>query len=260
MAIPKKIHYCWFGGAELPDKIQKCIASWNIYCPDYEIIRWDETNYDYGQYRFTKEAYAAKKWAFVSDVARLDVIYHHGGIYLDTDVELIAPLDRFLEDKAFMGFEQGRVVATGLGFGAEPGNPVIKANLEAYQLMSFIKEDGTYNLKACPVVTTACLENMGLIRKDCKQMLTDITIYPSSVFCPRLLADGTAEIKEDTVSVHHYVASWTTEEDRLYAQARIEIYTKYGKIGLSISDGFALLRTRGIKAFLSRLFEKLKRS
>lgn len=257
MAIPKVIHYCWFGGAELPAQVKKCMDSWKQHCPDYEIIRWDERNFDYQEYAFTKDAYDAKKWAFVSDVARLYVVYRHGGIYLDTDVELLTSLDPFLENEAFMGFEQGRKVATGLGFGAEKGNPVIKANLDAYKELCFEANNGNLESISCPVITTAVLEQQGLERRDVFQKLEGVTVYPTSVFCPMLFADGTADIKEDTVSVHHYAATWTTEEEKQKARKRVAVYTRYGKRGLSIYDGFVLLKEKGVGSFLSRLFEKI---
>ena len=257
MAIPKIIHYCWFGGNELPDQVKQCIESWREFCPDYEIVRWDEHNYDYTKYTFTKDAYEAKKWAFVSDVARLDVVYRYGGIYLDTDVELLTTLDPFLENKAFMGFEQGRKVNTGLGFGAEKGNPVIKANLDVYEEILFTADNGSIDEIACPIITTSVLEQVGLERKDVFQQLQEITIYPTSIFCPMLFSDGTAELKEDTVSIHHYAASWTTKKEKQKMQKRVDIYTRYGKQVLSVYDGFVLLKDKGFGSFLKRLFEKL---
>ena len=123
--IPKVIHYCWFGGNELPELAMKCIDSWKKFCPDYEIKQWNEKNYDLDSSRYIKEAYKNKKWAFVSDYARLDIIYNNGGIYLDTDVELIGKLDEFLDEKCFLAAEREEYVNTGLGFGAEKGNVVI---------------------------------------------------------------------------------------------------------------------------------------
>lgn len=109
MAIPKIIHYCWFGGNILPDKVQKCIESWKRYCPDYKIICWNESNYDVNKIRYTKEAYKEKKWAFVSDYARLDIIYENGGIYLDTDVELICGMDILLQNDVFLAIDKERM-------------------------------------------------------------------------------------------------------------------------------------------------------
>ena len=125
MSIPKVIHYCWFGKGEMPKLAKKCIKSWEKYCPGFEIICHNEDNFDLSQNRYMCEAYEAGKWAFVSDFARLKIIYDNGGIYLDTDVELIKPIDDLLEGKGFMGFDEKGIVATGLGFGAEKGNEII---------------------------------------------------------------------------------------------------------------------------------------
>ena len=142
MSIPKVIHYCWFGKGEMPKIAQKCIKSWKKYCPDYEIICHNEENFDISQNRYMKEAYDAKKWAFVSDFVRLKVIYDHGGVYLDTDVELLKPLDPLLECRGFMGFDEKGIVATGLGFGAERGNEIVGAFLKDYEDIPFILPDG----------------------------------------------------------------------------------------------------------------------
>ena len=125
MSIPKVIHYCWFGKGEMPKLAKKCIRSWKKYCPDYEIICWNEDNFDLSQNRYMREAYEAGKWAFVSDFARLKIIYENGGIYLDTDVEIIKPIDDLTVNRGFMGFDEKGIVATGLGFGAEKGNEII---------------------------------------------------------------------------------------------------------------------------------------
>ena len=144
--IPKKIHYCWFGGNPLPELAQKCIASWKKYCPDYEIIEWNETNYDITKNNYMNQAYENKRWGFVPDYARLDIIYTHGGIYLDTDVELIKPIDELLTLKAFAGVEQNsEYVALGLGFGAEKEHPTIKALRDYYDTLSFV-ENGELGL------------------------------------------------------------------------------------------------------------------
>lgn len=123
--IPKKIHYCWFGRNPLPELAVRCIESWKKYCPDYEIIEWNEDNYDINKISYVKEAYQARKWAFVTDYVRLDVVNQYGGIYLDTDVELLKSLDPLLKYKSFFGMEEGKFIATGLGFGAEKGTKIL---------------------------------------------------------------------------------------------------------------------------------------
>lgn len=160
--IPKKIHYCWFGGNPLPEDVKRYIESWKKYCPDYDLIRWDESNYDVHKNAYVELAYQNKKWAFLTDYARLDIIYEHGGIYLDADVELIHSLDDLLQNSCYMGMEQVGTVATGLGFGAEPKHPFLRENMRPYEEQSFVQEDGTFKPPICVRVTTKLLKDQGL--------------------------------------------------------------------------------------------------
>ena len=131
--IPKKLHYCWFGGNEMPKQYKEWIDSWKKYCPDYEIIEWNESNYDITKNKYMYQAYQQKKWGFVPDYARLDIIYNHGGIYLDTDVEVRRNLDDLLYQDGFVGFERDEFVNFGSGFGAIRGLPIIKELLDYYE-------------------------------------------------------------------------------------------------------------------------------
>lgn len=209
--IPKKIHYCWFGGAELPEKYRNYIESWKKYCPNYEIIRWDESNYDVSKNRYMKQAYDQKKWAFVSDYARVDVIYQHGGIYLDTDVELIASFDEFLKWDMFCGFEDTRMVAWGLGFGAVKGQKLLKALLDVYETRDFVREDGTMDLTGCPVLQSAVMERYGFKMNGRPQQLRNIAVYPKEFFAPFTHIAGFGRITDNTHSIHHYEGSWVDE-------------------------------------------------
>lgn len=215
MNIPKKIHYCWFGGNKLPDISMRCIESWKKYCPDYEIILWDETNTDLSSCLFAKEAYEAEKWAFVSDYIRLKVVEEHGGIYLDVDVELIKPLDDFITHEGFMGFEQAKpyYINTGLGFGAVPGHPVIKELVKNYEQSTFIKEDGDFDMLPCPKRDSIILESLGLSLDNSKQVLMGIVIYPYNYFCPIGLV-GDENFTDETVSIHHFNASWFSPKQK----------------------------------------------
>ena len=145
--IPKKIHYCWFGGNPKPEIIEKCIASWHAFCPDWEIVEWNESNYDVSAYPYMQEAYEAKKWAFVSDVARLDIVVKHGGIYLDTDVELLSmnPFDSYLHYENILVFENERGIATGLTFGAQKNSVLCRKLLEPYNGLSFLENGPILN-------------------------------------------------------------------------------------------------------------------
>ncbi len=258
MSIPKIIHYCWFGGKDLPPEVLRCMDSWQQFCPDYKICRWDESNYDYTRLRYTREAYQEKKWAFVTDVARLDIVYQHGGIYLDTDVQLLKPLDDLLENKAYMGFEGGRQVNTGLGFGAEAGHPLILGNLKMYEDRAFVEADGSLNRLPCPAITTMYLETLGLQREDRLQKLEGMTVYPAEYFSPQLLEGGRAEVTEHTISIHQCAGTWLTPEERAGDLRRIRIYSRYGKKVLLFYDAFQMLKKEGLGSVVRRIKERLR--
>ncbi len=208
--IPKKIHYCWFGNGEKSDLIKKCINSWKLFMPDYEIIEWNEKNFILDN-RYAKEAYDAKCYAFVSDYARLKIIYEHGGIYLDTDVELIKSLEPLLVEGGHLGFEDNNHINTGLGFSAAAGDKTILEMLKAYENICFIK-DGVYDKTPCPFRNTNSLVKLGLKCNNTKQKLDNITVYPKHFFCPMNYDTGILNITEDTYSIHHYGYSWADEE------------------------------------------------
>ncbi|MCR5783960.1 MAG: glycosyl transferase [Clostridia bacterium] len=213
--IPKIIHYCWVGGNPLPDSAKKCIRSWKKHCPGYKIIEWNESNYDFTQAQYMKEAYEAKKWGFVPDYARLDIIYKHGGIYLDVDVEIVKSFDPLLELPAFAGFQDENNIALGLGFGAEAGNPVIGELRDSYSLMHFIRPDGTFDTSPSPMLNTRTLvDKYGVILNGEYQEFPDITVFPPEYFCPKSFADGIIRKTENTYSIHHFDASWFTEEGK----------------------------------------------
>lgn len=208
--IPKIIHYCWFGGNPIPESNKKFMESWKKFCPNYEIIEWNESNYDVTQNRYMKEAYENRQWAFVSDYARLDIIYEHGGIYLDTDVELIKPLDDLLNLKGFIGFtENKKLCNTGLGFGAIPKLPIIKEIRDGYENLVFIREDGSFDQTPCTYFQTDILLKKGLKQDNSMQEIEGLTIFPDEYFCPRNWI-GQTHITQNTYSIHHYEGSWHT--------------------------------------------------
>ncbi len=220
MMIQKKIHYCWFGGNPLPEKDQKCIESWHKMCPDYEIIRWDESNYDITKNQYMKEAYDAKKWGFVPDFARLDIIYENGGIYLDTDVELVKNLDELLSCEAFMGFEDGEHVNPGLCIAAKQYHPTIKKLMNIYSNRKFIKSDGTLDLTPSPIMNTDMLIEMGLKCDNSKQVVEGITIFPKDYFCPKDYKTGKLAVTENTYGIHWFNASWQTPHHKRMLKVR----------------------------------------
>lgn len=210
MSIPKIIHYCWFGKNPLPASVKKCISSWKRQCPDYEIVRWDESNFDFGGNLYTRQAYDAGKWAFVSDYARLKIIYENGGVYLDTDVRLIKSLDALTEKyDGFFGYEAGEsLISTGLGFGAEKGNRFVKALLEDYADIPFIKPDGEPDLTPCPQRNTKLLEKMGLDTKVRGQVIGNTAFLSEEILCPINFFTGEKHITRKTLSIHKFDASW----------------------------------------------------
>ena len=216
--IPKKIHYCWFGGSPLPDSAKKYIETWKKYCPDYEIIEWNEKNFDIAQNQYCKEAYEAKKWAFVSDYARFWILYKYGGIYFDTDVEVIKPLDDIVAKGPFMGCERDGdknksaaiAAAPGLGLGVNPGLALYKEILDLYDTLHFKNSDGSLNLKTVVQYTTETLVKHGLKNTNQIQKCAGIYIYPQEYFCPKNIVTGKLEITKNTYTIHHFDGSWLT--------------------------------------------------
>lgn len=208
--IPKKIHYCWFGRGEKPKLAQKCIASWRKYCSDYEIIEWNEDNFDLDYNAYTRYCYDNKKWAFLSDCARLAVVAEHGGIYFDTDVELLKSPDALLQYEAFYGFENDQYIATGLGFGAEANHPTIQAMVGVYTELSKQAHE-SYTMKACPVHNTQALLGFGLRLDGTRQNVAGAEILPADWFNPYDDPTGNLNKTENTVSVHWYSKSWMSK-------------------------------------------------
>ncbi|MBR4891302.1 MAG: glycosyl transferase [Clostridia bacterium] len=210
MSIPKVIHYCWFGNGKMPAIAEKCIKSWKKYCPEYEIVCHNEENFDISQNRYASEAYKCGKWAFVSDYVRLKVLYDDGGIYLDTDVELIKPIDELIRDNGFMGFDDNGIIATGLGFACEKGNELIGAFLKDYEDIPFVLPDGKLDLTPCPDRNTETLKKLGMNLDNKNQIFMGIHMLPEDYLCPIKYYTGKKIITENTYSIHHFCASWTS--------------------------------------------------
>ncbi|KRN31272.1 epso [Weissella halotolerans DSM 20190] len=198
----------------MPDSVKACIASWEKFCPDFEIKQWNEDNFDVNARAYTKEAYNAGKYAFVTDVARLAIIKNEGGVYLDTDVELIKPLDNLLAYSAFMGMETKGRVNTGLGFGAVKEHPFIIKNLAAYDNRHFLLPNGKFDETSCVTITTNLL-NTQVNLSDQTTRMDDMIIFEPAVFCPYDLMRDTLKITDKTVAIHHYDASWKDGKDNL---------------------------------------------
>lgn len=214
--IPKVIHYCWFGGNPLPPLAKRCIESWKKYCPDYKIIEWNEDNFDFNCNQYVHEAYQAKKWAFVSDYARLYVLKEYGGIYMDTDVELLKGIDTFLDHDAFSGFENHNSIPTAI-MGAVKENSWINMLLGYYKDRHFIKEDGSYDLTTNVVtITNLTKEVYNIDLNNSLQITYDGTVfYPNDYFCPKDHETGKIAITTNTYSIHHYDSSWVPNANKV---------------------------------------------
>lgn len=205
--IPKVIHYCWFGRNPIPAYLKKIMESWKRMCPDYEIKRWDESNFDVSSHPFIKAAYEAKAWAFVSDYARLKIIYENGGIYLDTDVELLKNLDFLLNYQCYIGVQQSEhLCATGLGFGAAKHSPVVQKMLMQYDGLEF-SIDRKIDL-ACPRLNNRVLVDLGYRYSEEIEVIGDVAILPSRLVDPVAPGDSKDLLCFESVSIHHYSASW----------------------------------------------------
>ncbi len=207
--IPKKIHYCWFGRNPKPKLAKKCIASWKKYCPDYEIIEWNEDNFDIDKYPYARYCLDNLKYAFLSDFVRLIVVAEQGGIYFDTDVEVVRSLDSLLKYEAFYGFENDEYVASGLGFGAEARHITVMKMLEEYRDLK--KEDGSFELKGCPRLNTEALVKLGLQQNGTEQEVAGAHIFPSEYFNPFEDATGLLKSTENTYTIHWYAKSWMSK-------------------------------------------------
>ena len=230
--IPKLLHYIWFGGKDIPEKNKRWMKTWGEKCPDYEIIRWDETNYDVSKHPYMYSAYKEKKWAFVSDYARLDIVYQYGGVYLDTDVEILRSFDDLLYDEAFCGFSSVNYVATGLGFGSVKGLPIIMRLRDYYDNVAFYNHDGSLNLDDNGIQQTTVLDQLGLLyENNATQLIDGLRIYPTDVLSPIDYMGNPTAFTKNTYSIHHFEASWLPENQmdsrKIDLLVNSEFYEKY---------------------------------
>lgn len=265
MQIPKVIHYCWFGRNPLPESAVKCIESWKKFFPDYEIREWNEDNFDVNMIAYTREAYERKKYAFVSDYARFYILYHYGGLYFDTDVEVIRSFDPILERGAFMGCERdgasegGIGVNAGLGLGASPEMDLYRDILARYTDLHFIKADGSNDITTVVDHVTAVLKEKGLRDLPGIQTVGDVTIYPKEYFCPKVIDTDDIHTTENTYSIHHYDASWADELDRRSGRRAVKLKKIFGnKLGSSINVVIYGWQKYGIIGSLKRAIRRGK--
>lgn len=212
--IPRIIHYCWFGGTPLPKSAQRCIASWRKFMPDCEIREWNEQNFDVNAHPYTRAAYAARKYAFVSDFARYKILEEWGGIYFDTDVESVATISDLLQLGAFMGLEDAQppTVSSGLVMAVEAHHPIIQEMLDFYDAQA--KEDATAMLETGIVVSgmTEIFIRHGFVRENRYQEVAGVALYPSEYFDPMDNATGRIKKTSNTRTIHRYDRTWSQQK------------------------------------------------
>ncbi|MDO4752891.1 MAG: CDP-glycerol glycerophosphotransferase family protein [Candidatus Saccharibacteria bacterium] len=219
--LNKTIHYIWFGKKPLSSSAKKCIKSWQKYMPDYRIVRWDETNFDINENRYCMEAYENGQYAFASDYARLKILYENGGVYFDTDVELLKPIPEKFLQTGFLAKENKKRIATGLGFACKKGDETIEKMLDDYNDINFINQDGNFDKTPCPKRNTKSLKD---------GLRSSIVVLDSDYMNPRDNKTGVTKITKNTFSIHHYDASWLTDNDKKRKIKRYNDVKKYGKI------------------------------
>ncbi len=205
--IPRIIHYCWFGRSEKNALVQKCIESWKKLLPDYELIEWNEDNFDINSTIYTKQAYDMRKWAFVSDYVRLYALYSVGGFYFDTDVEVLKRFDTFQSENLFSGYESKDSPVTAV-MGAEKGQRILKELLDHYVNNSFLDNNGKCNLTTNTLIITKYLIANGLLPNGKKQTINGMTIYPQIYFCPNNFSRIWNKPSHKSYTIHHFDQSW----------------------------------------------------
>lgn len=243
--IPRIIHYCWFGGNELPELERRCIASWSEKMPGCETVRWDESNFDFSSCAFAREAHAEGKWAFVSDYARFRILRDHGGVFLDTDVELLRPLDDLLALQAFTGFtKDSSFVNPGLVVASEAGNHVMADVVRKYESMNLLPQQGRVHPQSSPRTLTALLEEFyGLRRDGSLQDLDGLTVFPAEFFDPIDPHSGLMNVTDETYSIHHYSGTWLFPAKKYRLELRKKLAPKVGpKLSWFISSVSSVVR------------------
>ena len=254
--IPKVIHYCWFGRNPLPDMALKCIDSWKQYCPDYEIVEWNEDNFDLDYFPYVREVYEARKWAFVSDVARLYALVTVGGIYMDTDVEVIRPLDDLLIYDAVSGFESEKRIPTGL-MGSCAKQELFMEFLDDYKNIHFKRHDGRLDLTTNVTrITDHCLK-YGLQLNNSIQTIKGFTLLPYDYLCPKNFENGELKITGNTFCIHHFDGSWHSEEEIFANRLAVKMEKVPG--GSYLAKLIGIIKYRGVQVAVSEALGWIER-
>lgn len=250
MSIPKILHYCWFGGRPKPPLAEKCLKSWKKFCPDYEIREWNEENFDITTAPlYVRQAYEAGRWAFVTDYVRLKALTEEGGIYMDTDVEVVKPFTPYLHHQGFAGFESPERIQTGL-LACEKDFPLFREFLSYYDTAQYYNPDGTENITTNVEVLTALCEKYGFLPNDTFQVVQGFAVYPREYFCPVDFDTEKLHRTRKTVVIHWFAASWHTQEELEEIQAERLRQKEEKRSKQRVRIGHALLGEKG--------YEKLK--
>ena len=256
MSIPKILHYCWFGGKPKPPLAEKCILSWRKFCPDFEIREWNESNFDLEQVpAYVRQAYEAGRWAFVSDYVRLRALTEVGGVYLDTDVEIVRPLDPFLKHEAFAGFEHLERVQTGV-LACRKGFPLFQEFLAYYDTAVFRRPDGSMDTTTNVEILTGICRKKGLVFNDTFQVVDGLAVYPREVFCP--VDYDTMKLKKTrkTVTIHWFSGSWQTQEDLRILEEERRWKRREQRSNLRVAIGSRLFGASGYEKLKKLLWRK----
>lgn len=256
--IPKIIHYCWLSGEEYPTLVKNCIDSWKKHLPDYQFICWDTSKFDINICPYTKEAFKHKKYAFVSDYVRLYALYQMGGVYLDSDIEVLKSFDSLLNNKAFTGFENKYSVAAWL-LASEKENPLFKEFLSHYDDLHFEREDGTIDMTPNPYPITRQLLEHGLELNNELQKLDYITVYPIDYFGAYDSVTRELHTTDNSYAFHYYNGAWMSDEDKAHKKNRADVRKKYGKMAGDFYEAGYQLKTKGIKELITTVSHVMKK-
>ena len=263
--IPKIIHYCWFGGNPKPNDVRHYIDSWRKHCPDYEIKEWNESNFDIAENNYCKEAYDAKKWAFVTDYVRLKALFEEGGFYMDTDVEVLKSLDPLRKYNAVSGYESQKNIPTGT-MGACRHNEWIGMLLHNYDNRHFIMENGQYDL-----TTNVAVISKLTVQKYHIELTGDITFFgknmvilPFDYLCAKYYETGEVNPTKNTYTIHHFAGSWWDANVREYEEAKRKYFSKYHNLlpytfSYNLAKVLGAYETGGMQGLMKRFFNKLKK-
>lgn len=242
--IPKIIHYCWFGGNQLPDEVKKYMETWKRYCPDYEIKEWNESNFDINQNQYCREAYEAKKWAFVSDYARLKVLYDYGGIYMDTDVEVCKSFGDLLGYNAWLGFEAGNQIQTGVIASCKK-NKWIENLLDFYKSKHFNRQNGTYDTTTNVTTITRITKDKYNINLNNKFQVfgENNALFPFEFFCAKSTEDGKVKKSNNTYTIHHFSGSWLTPQQIWRHKVKLLLVKIFGVKLIVLFKRYFLIKT-----------------